>query len=70
MPRELEDYRDNIALLSQMFPGKATLTVEETAQIIGCHKQTIVENNDIPVVKIGRRLAVPVVGLARYLSKH
>lgn len=70
MPRELEDYRDNLELLGRLYPGKATLTVEETAQIIGCHKQTIVENNDIPVVKIGRRLAVPVVGLARYLSRH
>lgn len=70
MPRELEDYRDNLELLGRLYPGKATLTVEETAQIIGCHKQTIVENNDIPVIKIGRRLAVPVVGLARYLSRH
>lgn len=70
MPRELEDYRDNLELLGRLYPGKATLTVDETAQIIGCHKRTIVENKDIPVVKIGRRIAVPVVGLARYLSRH
>lgn len=68
--RELEDYRDNIELLSKLFPGKATITIEETAQVIGCHKRTISENDDIPVVKIGRRSAVPIVGLARYLSRH
>ena len=70
MPRELEDYRDNLELLSKMFPGKATITIEETAQVIGCHKRTIAENDDIPIVKVGRRSAVPIVGLARYLSKY
>ena len=70
MPRELEDYRDNLELLGKLFPGKATITIEETAQVIGCHKRTIAGNDDIPVVKVGRRSLVPIVGLARYLSKH
>ncbi len=70
MARELEDYRDNIALLTQMFPNKATLTAEEAVAVIGCDKRTIVSNNDVPTIRIGRRVAVPMVGLARYLSKH
>ena len=70
MARELEDYRDNIALLAQMFPNKATLSVEEAAAVIGCDKRTIISNNDVPTIRIGRRVAVPMVGLARYLSKH
>lgn len=70
MPRELEDYRDNLELLGKLFPGKATITIEETAQVIGCHKRTIAGNDNIPVVKVGRRSAVPIVGLARYLSRH
>lgn len=70
MPRELEDYRDNLELLGKLFPGKATITIEETAQVIGCHERTIAKNDDIPIVKVGRRSAVPIVGLARYLSRH
>ena len=70
MPRELEDYRDNIALLTQMFPNKATLSVEEAAAVIGCDKRTIISNKEVPTVRVGRRVTVPLVGLARYLSKH
>lgn len=70
MPREFEDYRDNIALLTQMFPNRATITVEEAAAVIGCDKRTIISNNDVPTIHIGRKIAVPMVGLARYLSKH
>ena len=70
MPREYEDYRDNIALLTQMFPGKATLTVEEAAAVIGCDKRTIISHKEVPTVRVGRRVTVPLFGLARYLSKH
>lgn len=70
MAREFEDYRDNIELLKGLFPGKVTLTVEEAATVIGCDKRTIVGNNNVPVVRVGRRVAVPLVGLAKYLSKH
>jgi hypothetical protein len=35
MAREQENYRDNLQLLTEMFPGKLTLTIEECCQACG-----------------------------------
>jgi len=50
---------------------RLTLTVEETAEKLGISRGLAYEavaNGEIPVVRVGRRLLVPVVGLEKMLK--
>lgn len=70
MPREYEDYRDNIAYLHSLYPQRATLTIAEAAELITCDERTLKADKDFPICSIGRRLSVPIVGFAKWLSAH
>ena len=51
---------------------KLTLTVDETAKILGIGRQLAydrVKTGEIPVIKIGRRLLVPRKALERLLEQ-
>jgi len=51
---------------------RLTLTVEETAKVLGIGRQLAydrVKTGEIPVVKIGRRLLVPRRALAKLLEE-
>ena len=58
--REKEGYRDNLALICEAFPGKKMLTVEEVADYLGCHRQTITS-----LIESGKLVAVDI-GTGRY----
>lgn len=52
-------------------PTRATLTIEETATILGVGRTAAYDaarRNEIPTIKIGRRLLVPRAALDRLLS--
>lgn len=68
MPREKEDFRENLARLSERFPGREAITVSETAALLGRCTRTVLTDKTIPKVKISREYIVPIVGLARWLS--
>ncbi len=68
MAREKEDFRGNLELLTQMFPNRVTLTVNEASAIIDCDRDTLTNDTTFPVKKIKSKLVVPVVALARWLS--
>lgn len=51
---------------------RLTLTIEETAKVLGIGRQLAydrVKTGEIPVVKIGRRLLVPRRALAKLLEE-
>ena len=58
--REKEGYRDNLALICEAFPGKKMLTVEEVADYLGYHRQTITS-----LIESGKLVAVDI-GTGRY----
>jgi excisionase family DNA binding protein len=52
-------------------PERLTLTVEETAAVLGISRAfayEAVQRGDIPAIRIGRRILVPKVALARLLE--
>ncbi len=54
-----------------MKPERATLTVAETAKVLGIGKQLAyaqVKNGRLPVIKCGRRLLIPRAALSKMLS--
>ena len=70
MAREIEGYRDLLARIYEMFPGRLVLTREETAGILGCSEKTVQRNATTPTVKMGHLVRVPIDGLARWMAKE
>jgi len=66
--REKEGYRELLARLYEMFPGRLVLTREETARVLGCSVKSVQRNATIPTVKMGHLVRVPIDGLARWLA--
>lgn len=58
--REKEGYRENLALLSEAFPGRKMLSVEETADYLGCNRKTITS-----LIESGKLVAIDI-GTGRY----
>ncbi len=51
--------------------GKATITVEQTAQVLGLGRTTTydaVRRGELPTRRLGRRLLVPVPALLEWLG--
>lgn len=68
MAKEKVDYRDNLEMLREMFPGKMTITMQDACALLSRDKRSLLGDRGFPVQKVGGRYAVPIVGLARYLS--
>jgi hypothetical protein len=50
MPREHPDYRNNLELLNDLFPGKLMLTVEDVMVVTGYKSANSVRHN-YPIVR-------------------
>lgn len=68
MAREKADYRDNLAILSEMFPNRLALDIKETCELIGCHRETLMLDKTFPKQKINGKYLVPIVALSKWLS--
>lgn len=76
--KESEGYRDQIELISMIYPGKATLSVSETAKVLGIDKRTV--NRLIQTKKLlatdissgakNNRYIVPVSAIAKMTTKR
>ncbi len=58
--------------LSPSWRNRVTLSVPEAAQVLGIGRNSAYEavrRGEIPVIKIGARLVVPVAGLRRLLGE-
>ena len=59
-------------ILPDEFAGRTTLTVEETAKVIGISRASAyaaVKDRTLPAVKIGRRLLVARAALEKFLTQ-
>ena len=76
--REKEGYREQLALLNELYPGKISLSVPETAKVLGVDVRTVraaIERkiNPLPAQSIGRSnkyktYLVPKTALARFTA--
>lgn len=58
-------------VLADDSPTRATLTIDEAAKVLGIGRTAAYDaarRNEIPTIKIGRRLLVPRAALDRLLS--
>lgn len=68
MSREKEHFRDALDRLSEKFPGREFITVAESCELLGCHRETIMNDRTFPVKHIGKRCVVPLVLLAGWMT--
>ncbi len=69
---ELAGFRENLALLSQLFPGRAAIDVKECADVLGVNVKTVYAaidrvHNPIPAIKVGKKTTIPIGRLARWM---
>jgi excisionase family DNA binding protein len=56
MPKEKNGYRENIAILNEMFPGRNGLGVNEAAAYLGVDRRTVlrlITKNILPAIDVG-----------------
>ncbi len=68
MPREKEDYRENLRMIMERFGGVQLIPFKQAAAYCGADVRYLRLDEDFPLKKVGGRYYVPAVGLARYLS--
>lgn len=68
MSREKEDFRENLARLTERFPGREAISIQEAAPVVGRCVKMLSYDKSFPKRKVGNRWSVPLVGLARWLS--
>ena len=68
MPREKEDFHDNLDRVVTAFPGRELIPLKDVADWMGMNQRLLQKLSGFPVKKIQQRYYVPAVGLARWLS--
>jgi excisionase family DNA binding protein len=76
MGREKVNFREQLGLLNDLFPGKITLTVSEAASVLGVDRRTVramIERkyNPLPAQIVGKtnnktRYIIPKTAVARF----
>ncbi len=56
MPRELEGYRPQLELLTDMFPGRAAIGITECQAALGIDRRTLLAQGGKPLGKSSRAL--------------
>lgn len=73
---ELVGYRENLELLRELFPDRATIDFAECSECLGCDIRTVRaaaqrSHNPLPTVKVGKkRVLVPIPRLARWMCQR
>ena len=68
MPREKQDYHDNLNRVVMVFPNKEMIPLKDVAEWLGMNQRLLQKLNGFPVKKIQQRYYVTAVGLAKWLS--
>lgn len=73
--REKKDYREQVGLLNDLYPNKITLSVVETASVLGIDKRTVralIDRKALPATQIGGKkkkiYIIPKAAVARLAS--
>lgn len=68
MPREREDFRDQLQALRERYEGQEVLTMEQSEKLLCVDRMALLSDKTFPVKKVGRRYIIPIVPLARWMS--
>lgn len=69
MAREIDGYRETMALIREIFPDRAALTRAEAARLLGCSERTVQRKTEIPCISMGQTVRYPIDSLARWMVK-
>ena len=70
MPRELEGYRPQLELLTDMFPGRAAFGITECQAALGIDRRTLLADRRFPARHIGNKYTVSLTELARWMVQR
>lgn len=71
---ERAGYRENLALITSLFPGRITLKVKEVAKVMSVCENTVrqaISRRDDPLPSqklVSGRIVIPIPQLARWMS--
>lgn len=71
---EKEGYRENLAMLTGLFPGKVTITPKEAAGVMSASDDVVYDaikrkRNPLPAQRLStKKIVIPIAGFARWLS--
>lgn len=68
MAREREDYRSNLEILQQKFPGQISLSIKQVCEVLKRDRRTLLKDRAFPAQLIGGKYSVSITALARYMS--
>ena len=68
MPREREDFRDQLQSLREQFVGQEVLTLDQSCELLGLDRDALIHDKTFPSKKVGKRYIIPIVPLARWMS--
>lgn len=68
MPREKEDYRDNLEMLRAKFGDVCTIPILQVAEYTQKDVRTLKADTKFPLKQLRSSYVVPIVGLAKWLS--
>ncbi len=68
MPREREDFRDQLQSLREQFSGQEVLTLDQSCALLGLDRDALLHDKTFPSKKVGKRYIIPIVPLARWMS--
>jgi hypothetical protein len=70
MPREKEDFRDNLCRVTERFPDQELIPVKDAAAFLGgISPRRLYEVKNTPCKRVGGRWYITAVALARWLSQ-
>ena len=70
MPRELEGYRPQLELLTDMFPGRAAIGITECQSALGIDRRTLLADRRFPARHVGNKYTVSLTELARWMVQR
>ena len=72
--REKTNYREQLEVLTKLYPGKVTLSVSETSRALGIDRKTVtalIEKNVLPATNVGlgkqnKFYIIPITAIAKF----
>jgi len=70
MAREPEGYRIQLEHLTQRYPGREVISLQEVCEMLKCGRRKLLADKTFPVKQVGGKgkYYIPVVGLARWMT--
>lgn len=71
---EKQGYRENLEMLREAFPGRATITPQEASELMDVNIKTVYSaisrvKKPIPAIPLSRKkIVIPITAFARWLS--